>query len=55
MVGDGDTTVRASMDADYNANMDAGFSLGLPGLIGKLNIQQGKNEIIQGTAVYMGE
>ncbi|CAN0130200.1 unnamed protein product [Ascophyllum nodosum] len=43
------------MDADCNASMDANFSLGLPGLLGKLSIHQGKNDLVQGTALYMGE
>lgn len=47
--------VRASMDLGCSVNMDAHAPLGLPGLSGKLTVQQGKNELVQGTAVYLGE
>lgn len=47
--------VRASMDADCNVSMDAHAPLGMPGLAGKLTVHQGKNDLIQGTALYHGE
>lgn len=47
--------VRASMDAECNVSMDAHAPLGMPGLAGKLTVHQGKNDLIQGTALYYGE
>lgn len=55
VVGEGETMVRASMDAECNASMDAHAPLGMPGLAGKLTVHQGKNDLIQGTAFYDGE
>lgn len=47
--------VRASMDAECNVSMDAHAPLGMPGLAGKLTVHQGKNDLIQGTALLLGE
>ncbi|CAM9659521.1 unnamed protein product, partial [Ectocarpus fasciculatus] len=55
VVGESETMVRASMDADCNVSMDAQAPLGMPGLAGKLTVHQGKNDVIQGTALYHGE
>lgn len=55
MVGEHDTMVRASMDAECNLNVDFHTPLGLPGLTGKVTLQQGKSEVLQGTALYSGE
>lgn len=54
VIGDNDAMVRASMDADCNVNLDAHTPLGVPGLSAKLTVHQGKNELLQGTAVYGG-
>ena len=43
------------MDAECNVSMDAHAPLGMPGLAGKLTVHQGKNDLIQGTALYYGE
>lgn len=55
VVGESETMVRASMDAECNVSMDAHAPLGMPGLAGKLTVHQGKNDLIQGTALYYGE
>ncbi|CBJ27101.1 Mitochondrial TOM complex subunit, Tom40 homolog [Ectocarpus siliculosus] len=55
VVGESETMVRASMDADCNVSMDAHAPLGMPGLAGKLTVHQGKNDVIQGTALYHGD
>eukprot|EP00752_Nemacystus_decipiens_P012848 g11375.t1 len=55
VVGESETMVRASMDAEYNVSMDAHAPLGMPGLNGKLSVHQGKNDLIQGTALYHGD
>lgn len=55
VVGESETMVRASMDAECNVSMDAHAPLGMPGLAGKLTVHQGKNDLIQGTALFLGE
>ncbi|CAM9853804.1 unnamed protein product [Scytosiphon promiscuus] len=54
VVGENETMVRAAMDGDCNLSMDAHAPLGMPGLNGKLTVHQGKNDLIQGTALYHG-
>ncbi|CAN0107224.1 unnamed protein product, partial [Hapterophycus canaliculatus] len=55
VVGENEIMVRAAMDAECNLSMDAHAPLGMPGLNGKLTVHQGKNDLIQGTALYHGE
>ncbi|CAM9979813.1 unnamed protein product [Pylaiella littoralis] len=55
VVGESETMVRASMDAEFNVSMDAHLPLGMPGLAGKLTVHQGKNDLIQGTAFMLGD
>lgn len=55
VVGENETLVRASMDAECNVSLDAHAPLGMPGLVGKLTVHQGKNDLIQGTALLHGE
>lgn len=55
VVGEHDIMVRATMDAECNLNVDFHTPLGLPGLTGKVTLQQGKSEVLQGTALYSGE
>lgn len=55
VVGENETMVRASSDAEGNVNMDLHAPLGLPTLSGKVSIRQGKSELLQGTVVYSGE
>ena len=55
VVGENETMVRATSDAEGNVNLDIHAPLGLPTLSGKVCIRQGKSELLQGTVVYSGE
>lgn len=53
VLGDNDKFIRASMDHEFNVGSEAHIPLG-KGVMGKLNVQLGKQDMVMGTASYAG-